>query len=172
MRTLFAIALLALPAVTQAFDFRGLEVGTVVQVKDVEAKIARPVMVDFPEYNAAVARLGDICGASPLGTVCNSHVQLGEAGTGDINVLLAPNGTLTRIVVSEIPSENFAQSAQALTNKFGKPDQVKHYVVQNAFGVKFEQIECIWRNSKGDTVRLSKYGATILNSSVIYMAGK
>lgn len=169
---LFAIALIALPVAAQAFDFRGLEVGTVVRVQDVEAKIARPVLPDFPEYNAAVARLGDICGASPLGTVCNSHVQLGEAGAGDINVLLAPDGRLTRIVVSEIPVENFLQSAQALRNKFGKPSQVKRSVVQNALGFKFDQIEVIWTNAKGDSVHLSRYGATITNSSVIFLADK
>ena len=114
-------------------------------------------------------RMAVSCGAGGADgrlQVCNGRTSI--AGTdADANVVIGPDGRLQRIWLT-ISAYGHDSVLEALKSKLGPPKSSRRSTVRNGFGAPFTQIETVWHGDGGQTLTVSRYGATTDKSSVFF----
>lgn len=90
--------------------------------------------------------------------VCKGHTMIAGRG-GNAHIVIA-DGILTRVSVG-FPPAAFNNIVDGLISKLGKPITDTRTTVENRMGGTFENRTVAWRDSRGNLLRVSRYGISI-----------
>lgn len=133
---LAALALCALCCSSNAFELKGLTLGSPTTPAQVHSLMGVPCGV----------------GANDM-QVCNGPASIGGVW-GDANIVISPSGKLQRISLL-FDANSFESLAEAFVEKYGKAS-IQRSTVQNGFGAKFERVDMAWTQKNGNRIDMSK----------------
>lgn len=140
--------LLSAPAVSGAYDFKGLALGEQITPKELKD------------------RLGIRCGKGSNGVqVCNGVTTVAGFST-TANIVIGADGKLRRVMLSPRP-DAFEDIARELVGKFGEPESHETSTAQNGFGAQYQQVEYVWKDGAGSQIQFRKYAGNV-RSSMLY----
>jgi len=168
--------MLAASSGVQAFDFKGLVIGEPTTAAQVEERFATCVGYDgkpCDEFRASLHERGRVrCGSGYQGAmVCNGLTTVAGFVT-QANIVIGADGTLQRVMLSELDPDNFEEIEGELKQKFGRPKSRHRSVVQNAYGAQFQQVECEWADSHGGRIEYSKYAGDVTRSTLYFSSAQ
>lgn len=105
-------------------------------------------------------------GADGQSKVCNGRTSVAGVGA-DANVVIGPDGRLQRIWLT-ISAYSHDGTLEALKQKYGPPKSSRRSTVRNGFGAPFAQLETVWHGDGGQTLTVSRYGATTDKTSIFF----
>jgi hypothetical protein len=152
-------ALLLFSVSSQAFDFKGIEVGGFSTAETVYKTLRDPT-----------ARGGLGAGVSCRNVADDAHVCDGSTTVAGVfakaNIAISNEGLVTHIEL-RFESQYFSTVAQGAIDKYGKPAATRKSVVQNRMGATDENIELAWGSPKGSYIRLIRYSGN-LDEATLY----
>ena len=165
------MAIVGVSGTAHAFDFKGLVLGEPITADQIEAlldKCAPGNGAPCSEIDLLLNKARVECGTGDGGAkVCNGLTTV--AGfPAQANIVIGADGTLRRVLLSSIRSDNFEAIARELEAKFGAPQGQDASTVQNAFGAQYGQIVLSWTDSQGRRIDFTKYAGTTENSSLYF----
>ncbi|MBB3446426.1 hypothetical protein [Rhizobium sp. BK379] len=155
LKTWFAVAtlsaLVSLPAYAgpKKLEFKGLVIGA----KTTPAQVLK----------ATGVKCGS--GANSM-QVCNGLVHIGPTSL-TANIVIDGKGFLQRVYMS-MDSSAFDKIAPALIEKYGMPDSEATPMLQNGFGVQYQQTRYIWMTPDESTLYALRYNGEITRSVIAF----
>ena len=175
MRPLIAIVfvLSVSPALAAPLEFKGLVLDAPTTPEQVvEALRTECVSLGNPcdeTWQGIHDRMAVACGTGGSEgqfQVCNGRTSIAGVDA-DANVVIGPDGRLQRIWLT-ITAYSHDAALDALKVKYGVPKSSRRSTVSNGFGASFNQLESIWHGDAGQTLTVSRYGATTEKSTVFF----
>lgn len=169
----FLLATALSPALAAPLEFKGLVLDGPTTPEQVVAALRTDCEVlgkpCDDTWQGIHDRMAVTCGAG--GTegdlqVCNGRTSIAGVDA-DANVVIGPEGRLQRIWLT-ISAYGHDATLEALRQKYGAPKSSRRSTVRNGFGAPFNQLETVWHGDGGQTLTVSKYGATTDKSSIFF----
>ena len=169
----FVLALFLSPALAAPLEFKGLVLDAPTTPEQVvEALRTECVVLGKPcdeTWQRIHDRIAVACGAGGSdgkSQVCNGRTSV--AGVhANANVVIGPGGRLQRIWLT-ISAYSHDETLEALKAKYGAPKSSRQSTVRNGFNAPFNQLETVWYGDAGQTLTVSRYGATTEKSTVFF----
>lgn len=175
MRLVIFLSLLiaSAPAIAVPLEFKGLVLDApttpelVVQALRTECEtFGKPCDDTWQKIHDRMAVSCGTGGADGQSKVCNGRTSVAGV-SADANVVIGPDGRLQRIWLT-ISAYSHDATLEALKQKYGPPKSSRRSTVRNGFGAPFAQLETVWHGDGGQTLTVSRYGATTDKASIFF----
>lgn len=170
---LLSLSLALSPALAAPLEFKGLVLDApttpeqVVEALRTECdSFGKPCDDSWQRIHDRMAVSCGTGGAEGQSKICNGRTSVAGVGA-EANVVIGPSGRLQRIWLT-ISAYSHDATLEALKQKYGAPKSSRRSTVRNGFGAPFTQVETVWHGDGGQTLTVSRYGATTDKTSIFF----
>lgn len=167
------LALSLSPALAAPLEFKGLVLDAPTTPEQVVAALRTEcIALGKPcdeTWQSIHDRMAVACGAGGSDgqlQVCNGRTSVAGVDAS-ANVVIGPEGRLQRIWLT-ISAYSHDATLEALKAKYGAPKTSRRSTVRNGFGAPFNQLETVWHGDAGQTLTVSRYGASTDKTTVFF----